>query len=49
MLRFVSTLALILAGCAFSAVLVCLLAFRLVFSIAFALSGVRRQLRVLDW
>ena len=52
MLRFVSTLALLLAGCALSVLLVCALALRLLFSIAFALSGVRRHPRgerVLDW
>jgi hypothetical protein len=54
MLRFISTLLLILAGCALGAVLVCLLAFRLVFSIVFALCGARRQVpvrdgHVLDW
>jgi hypothetical protein len=52
MLRSISTAILILAGGALAALLVSLLALRLVLSAAFALSGIRRRAareQVLTW
>ena len=52
MLRIASTWILILAGSAIGATLLCLVALRLVFSVIFALSGVRRHTageQVLSW
>jgi hypothetical protein len=52
MLRTASIAILILAGSALGAVLLCVLALRILLSTAFALSGIQRRLTrapVLDW
>ncbi len=53
MLRTISTAILIVAGSALGAMLLCMLAVRLVISAVFALSGVRRHAmqseQVLNW
>lgn len=52
MLRIASNSILILAGGAVGTTLLCLLALRLVFSVIFALSGVRRHAsgaQILNW
>ena len=53
MLRTTSISILLFAGCALGAVLLCVLALRLLLSAMFALSGIQRRMtrstQVLDW